>query len=422
MSHIHTSTLACGLTLLCEVIPGVRSSAFTWLVPGGYAEDPDARQGRAAIWQELLLRGAGDHDSRAHADALDRLGASRSVVAGTYFMTLGATMLGENLSAALPLFVDMVRRPRMEADAVEPSRDLALQALASLKDDPQERAVLAARARHFPMPINRSGLGTEEGLSTITHEELVSGWDEVARPGRSIFAVAGAIDPDRVAADLDELLRDWDGSTPEPPLQGAPPRGYAHAVDATNQVQIVLLHDAPPETDERRSWLERVAVSVLSGGMSGRLFTEVREKRGLCYSVSAGYRGDRTFGGVTAYVGTTPERAQDSLNVLVEQLLHLHTDAGAITRDEFDRAVIGMKSRLVFSGESTGARSAALASDYFRLGRGRSLREMAEQIDRITLDDVNAYVASRALGRVTIQTLGPAPLTPPGACDLTAGA
>ena len=182
--------------------------------------------------------------------------------------------------------------------------------------------------------------------------------------------------------------------------------------DGSNQVQIVLVHDAPREADDE-SMLERVVVSALSGGMSGRLFTEVREKRGLCYAVSASYRSNRDFGLVTAYVGTTPERAQTSLDVLVEQLERMHTPEGAVTESEFERAIVGLKAGLVFSGESSGARASALASDYHRIGRPRAMEEILERIDAITLERVNEYLARRSMGRPSIVTLGPEPLTPP---------
>ena len=139
----------------------------------------------------------------------------------------------------------------------------------------------------------------------------------------------------------------------------------------------------------------------------------MREKRGLCYSVSASYATERTFGRILAYVGTTPERAQESLDVLVAELLRIGTPDGVVTRDEFDRAIVGLKSSLVFSGESTGARAVALARDQFRLGLGRTLDELADELDQVTLDQVNAYGQTRTMGRVTIQTLGPDALTPP---------
>lgn len=412
MTRITTRTLRCGTPLVVEKIPGVRSAAVTWLLPAGSAADPAPLEGISTMWAEMICRGAGALDSRGHADALDRLGAGRSTDVGTYYLRVGATTLGDRLSETLPLIADMVLRPRMEEEAVEPARDLALQAIESLKDDPQQRAMLAARARHHPSPLNRSGLGTVDGLRAVTRENLVEGWKAAAKPGRSIIAAAGAVDPDALEARFNELLGAWSGTVAEPAIGGGAPRGYAHESDDSNQVQIVVVHDAPAEPAEE-SLLEKIVASVLSGGMSGRLFTEVREKRGLCYSVSAGYRGDRDYGAVSAYVGTTPERAQESLNVLLEELQRIHSPEGRVTEDEFRRAVVGMKSRLIFSGESTGARAGALAADIHKFKRPRSLEELAQKIDAVTLEQVNAYLAGRKLGTLTIQTVGPAELKAP---------
>ena len=409
---IFTRTLESGMPLVVETMPGVRSAALSWLLPAGSAFDPDHQQGMTAMFAELLLRGAGSLGSRDQADAFDRLGAARAAEPGSFTMRIGCTMLGERLPDVLPLVVDMAMRPRMDYDAIDPARDLALQALAAVNDDPHERAALLLRARHNPKPLDRSGLGTEAGLAAIEREDLVMAWRNSSKPSPSVMAVAGAVDPDAIEKQLNHLLTGWHGEHPEPALGPTPPRGYGHQHDETNQVQILLAHDAPPEP-HADSLLEKFVISVLSGGMAGRLFTEVREKRGLCYSVNAGYRGDKVHGAVSAYVGTTPERAQESLDVLWEQLLHLSTPAGAITPDEFARAKVGMKSGLVFSGESSSARAAALAHDYRRLGRGRSLEELATQVDAVTVDQLNAYLARRKMGTVTIQTLGPKPLRSP---------
>ncbi len=411
MSQIVTLSLRCGMPLIVEPMSGVRSAALCWLLPAGSACDPPALEGLSTLWSEIILRGAGDRGSREHADAADRLGASRATELGSYTLRVGSTMLGERFMDVLPLIVDMVRRPRMDTEALEPCRDLALQAIASLKDDPQERAMIAARRNHYAPPFNRSGLGSEAGLARITRDDVVSGWQALARPGRAIFAAAGAIDPAAIQRGLDDLLEGWEGSCPEPVSSAPAVRGYHHEHDESNQVQIILAHDAPPEPAPQ-CVLERLGIAVLSGGMSGRLFSEVREKRGLCYSVSAGYRAERDFGVVTAYVGTTPERAQESLDVLTAELQRL-SDGGGVTLEEFQRAKIGMKSGLIFSGESTGSRAVGLASDMRKLGRARSLAELAERVDRVTLDELNAYLKTRTMGRVTIQTLGPAELRPP---------
>jgi predicted Zn-dependent peptidase len=419
MSTISLRTLGCGMPLIVEPMPGVGSVGITWLLPAGSATDPDDRQGLSAMWSEILFRGAGEMDSRALADALDRVGATRSTDVATYHLRFSCTVLGSRLDDALPLLVDMVRRPRMDESAVDPTRDLCLQELASLADDPQERAILAARERHNPPPLNRSGLGTEEGLRAITRTDLVEGWARQVRPsaapwGGAVLAIAGAVaDPDAVAAHLDRLLTGWEGAPP--PVTVGEPTGrgtYHHEQDDSAQVQVVVVHDAPPEPHPDAN-LERVVSAVLSGGMAARLFSEVREKRGLCYSVSSSYAADRAYGRVLAYVGTTPERAQTSLEVLMAELDRINTPEGAVRPDEFERAMTGIKSNIVFSGESTAARAAALAGDYHRLGRPRSLAEIRAAFDAITLDDVNAYLSRRQLGPVTIVTLGPAALTPP---------
>lgn len=421
-AHVHTPaittrTLSCGMPLVLEQMSGVRSVGVTWLIPAGSATDPQDRQGLCTLWSELLHRGAGELDSRAQADRLDTLGMSRGCDVSTMHMRLSFTLLGQRVQDALPLMVDMVRRPRMDEESIEPARDLALQALEGLKDDPQERAVLTLRERHNPPPLNRSGMGTQEGLQAITRDDLVSGWTRRALPGGSILALAGDLEsaggPDAIASRLEALLGGWSGQASRHETGEARDRGtYHHIADQSAQVQIVLLHDAPPEPSPD-SRLERVVASVLSGGMSARLFAEVREKRGLCYSVSESYAADKEYGRCLAYVGTTPERAQESLDVLLAELQRVHTPAGAITDSEFQRAMVGIRSNIVLSGESTGARAGALAGDLYRLGRARTLEEVLEQYRSISLQQVNEYLSRRSLGQVTIVTLGPSALKPP---------
>ncbi|GJM18545.1 MAG: zinc protease [Phycisphaeraceae bacterium] len=407
-----THTLSSGSTLVIEPMANVRSAAMTWLVPAGFGWDEPNRDGRAEITAELLMRGAGDLDSRAQADAFDRIGASRGADPSVRFMRLSSTALGSRLPEAIKLTSDILLRPRFEEASLGPAKELAVQAIDSLADDPGRRAALAARARHNPEPYARSGMGTREGIGALTRDEVASGWARDARPGGSILSVAGDVDPPAIIAALEEALSGWSGAGEELPVKADAPRGYAHEPDDSAQVQIVLLHDAPPEPHPDAP-LERVVVGVLSGGMSARLFTEVREKRGLCYAVHAGYRADRDFGTVVAEVGTAPERAQESLDVLAAELLRINE--GGITADELERTRVRIKSGLVFSGESTGGRAGALANDIYKLGRARSLEEIAEVYDTITLDQVNAYLKRRTLGRVTVQSLGPKELTMPSA-------
>lgn len=412
MSTISTITLDCGMPLIVETMEGVRSAGVTWLLPAGTARDPEDKVGLSAMIAEMLMRGAGTRSSREFADACDRLGASCGASNEGQFICIGGTMLGGRVPDVLPLMADMVLRPLMAPDAVEPTRDLCLQAIESLKDDPQERVMHLLRRRHNPTPINRLNLGDPEGIKRVRADELGRAWSERARPVGSVLAVAGDVRAEPLAKLMNALLKGWSGRTPGVEWSGAGERGYVHEADQTNQVQIGVCFDAPSERDDA-CWLERVAMAVLSGGMSGRLFTEVREKRGLCYSVYASYASEARYGRTVAYSGTTPERAQETLDVLAGELKRIHGPAGLVEEGEFQRAIVGLKSKLVMSGESSGARAGSLARDWHKLGRPRALDELAARYDAVTRDALNNYLERRRLVDVTVATIGPSALVPP---------
>ena len=409
-SNARTHTFDNGLVLITEHMSGVQSLAMRCLVPAGAAHEDIHNLGASSVCAEMLMRGAGDMDSKAQADAFDRAGALRDVDNAIQFIQMSTTTLGHRIGDALPLFMDMVRRPRMSADSFAPAQELAMLGVASLADDPQQRTALAARERHLPAPYNRSTFGTQEGIASLTHESLCAWWDRLKCPNGTLISAAGDVDHDALVEQLGAHIADWNGETKEPSEEGTPARGYAHLEDDSNQVQIMIVHDAPKLGSDDNPF-ERLAISVLSGGMSGRLFTEVREKRGLCYTVSSAYRSDKDRGLVTNYVGTTPERAQESLDVLHSELQRINS--GDVTQEELDRAKTGLKSRLVFAGESSRARASAIAADYHNLGRVRTLAEIVGQLDAISLDALNTYLKRRDLGKLTIQTLGPDALNPP---------
>lgn len=399
-----------GLSLVSERVSGVQSVSLRCLIPAGAVFEDIHNLGASSVCAEMLMRGAGDRDSRQQADAFDRAGALRDIDNSIRYMQITLTTLAHRLDEAIPLLMDIILQPRMAIESFEPARELAMQAVASLADDPQQRAALAARERHLPSPYNRDTLGTQQGIASLTHDTLNSWWQSKARPSGTLIAAAGDVDHDQLAKLLETHVSSWAGSIDMPAPQGGSTRGYAHLEDDSSQVQIMIVHDAPNEGHED-AVLEKLAIAVLSGGMSGRLFTEVREKRGLCYAVSSGYRADKDRGVVTNYVGTTPERAQESLDVLHEQLLRINT--GDVTQEELTRALTGLKSRMIFAGESTRARAASIAADQINLGRVRTLEEVVDKLSAVTLDQLNSYLRRRSLGTLTVQTLGPSALNPP---------
>lgn len=413
MQSITSQRLDSGITLLIQPMTGVRSAAITVAVPAGLTSEPEHRLGAAGVASEVLMRGAADMDSRQLADAFDHAGCTRSISAGTRSMLLRGTTIGDRLGEAIELFARTIRQPRITEETVDPAKSLSLQALESLADDPRERASIETRHRHMPEPYNRSSYGDRGGIESLTAAELAQWWGERAVAGGTVIGVAGAVDADAVTEQINAAFEGWAGEAADAEPVGEARRGPGHIDDDSNQVQILAMFDAPNETNEHSAIREKLAGSVLSGGMSGRLFTEVREKRGLCYAVSAGYRGDDRFGALSAYVGTTPERAQESLDVLTAELHRIRSAQGAVTADEFERARTGMRANIVFHGESTGARAGALVTDYKKFGRARTLDEMTATIDAVTLESLNEYLATHPLGGATLQTLGPKALTPP---------
>jgi len=406
MSDIHKHQFDNGLTVLCEPIPGVQSAGLTLLLPAGAAAEPDDRQAVAPILHEQIFRGAGDLDARAHSDALDHLGVHRSASVQTYHLRLGATMLGDRLDAALPLLLDMVRRPRLEEATFPPARDLAVQAIDGLDDEPQEKAMVELKAAHLPSPFGRSGYGRREDLEAATVDDVRQFHRDRFVPEGAILALAGNVDFDALKPRLEQLLGDWSGAAPLPETSTDAPRGYRHIQAPTTQQHIGVAYPAIPEHHDD-AMVQKVAVAVLSGGMSGRLFTEVRERRGLCYAVHASYGSLREEGAVFAYAGTTAERAPQTLEVLTGELQRL---SEGVETDEFDRAIVGLKTRVVMQGESTSARAGALAYDQFMLGRPRSLDEIADEVDRVDLDRLNRFVADHRPPQFTTLNIGPEPL------------
>ena len=413
MPEIHTHTTASGLTVLAEPTPGAASVAVSLRVPAGEAHQPEDRQGVAPLMGEFLCRGAGGLDARAHAEALDRLGVRRGCGSSTRAFELDAVLLGVNLDEALKPLLDTVIAPHLEDASFEPCRDLSLQGLDALEDEPQERVMIELSARHLPAPLNRHPEGTREGLEALTADDCRAFWAAHAGPEGSVLGVAGAVDPQRFFDAADRLTEGWAPATADPAFGtgGEPERRRHHLDETSEQVHIALRFDAPPVT-HADAVLQRAAVALLSGGMSGRLFTEVREKRGLCYSVYAGYGGHSDRGGVYAYAGTTAPRAQETLDVLVHELRRLHAEP--VGGDEFRRAMVGMKSRLVMSGESTSARASSLSWDHQVFGRPRTLAERVEEVAAVTPERLRDWLDRNPPGEMTVVTLGPRELSAPG--------
>jgi predicted Zn-dependent peptidase len=404
--EVHQHTYANGLTLLAERMEHVRSAALSILVPAGCVYDPPEHPGLASVLSDLLTRGAGDRDSRALTLALDNLGADRGERASQMHLRLGAHTLARNLPAVLDLYADILCRPHLPEDELEPVQELALQALQGIEDEPQHKMFIELRRRHYPPPLGRDPLGTEEGIESLTTDAVRGFYRRLFGPRGTIVSVAGNVEWEPLRDQVGRLFGDWKGAA-EPALTlGETPGPVGHVAKETAQTQIGLAYPSVP-ISHPDYYAARGAVNVLSGGMSSRLFTEVREKRGLCYSVGATYQTFKDRASILCYAGTTNDRAQETLDVVLAELRRL---GDGVDQEEVDRVRAGLKSALIMQEESTGSRAATLASDWYFLGRVRSFDEMQATINALTPEAIVDYARRFPPRDLTIVTLGPKPL------------
>jgi predicted Zn-dependent peptidase len=401
---IEQHTYPNGLVLVAETMPGVQSAAFSLLLPAGAAFEPAGEGGAASMLAEWITRGAGDRDSHELLSALDNLGVSHGESAQTLHTSIAAATLGRNLIPALEIFADVVLRPRLDDDEVEPIRALALQNLRSLDDDPGTKVIYELRKRHFPDPWGRPATGTHESVASLSPEALRRFHRRAYRPDEAILGVAGAIDWPRLRDAVGRLFGDWPRRPPTAVQECPTGPARDHILRETQQIQIALAY--PSATVASPDYYRaRAAAAILGGYSSARLFTEVREKRGLCYSVYAGYEGQRDRAAILCYAGTSADRAQETLDVTLAEVRRLGRDG--VDAEELDTMRAGLKSSLIMQQESSMSRSGSLASDWYYLNRVRPLDEIAAALDALTPAEVADHAAGQDLDAMTILTLGP---------------
>lgn len=395
-----------GIRLLVEPIQGVQSAAFTLLTPAGVIYDPPGGHGTANLLSALVTRGAGSRDSHELAKALDNLGIQRSESTEIAHTSFTAASLARNLIPALELTADIVRAPWLEEEHFEFCRSACLQEIEAVEDDPSQKTFIELRRRALPVPLGWPILGETNDLERLSLEVVRSFHATRYSPKGAILGIAGAVDVGQICEAAERIFRDWRSTATTPPAAGRRAPGQAHIDSDKQQTHIGIAFDAVSVGDPD-FFNAHGAVGVLSGGMSARLFTEVREKRGLCYSVGASLLALKDRGLMLAYASSTAERAGETLRVLVSELRRLRE---GISEDEVRRVKAGLKSSLVMQEESTSARASVLARSWYNLGRVRTVEEVAAEVDRLTPASILGYLERHPPGNFNIVTLGPEPL------------
>ena len=403
---IHQHVYPNGLVLLAEEMRGVESAAFNFRLPAGSIHETEDRAGVAGIVCDMTLRGAGPRDSRALINDLDNLGVDRGESVHDAHTSYGGATLAKNLLPALEIYADIVRRPHLRAEHLEPARLVAQQELQGVEDEPSQKVMLELKRAFFPDPWGRPSIGSRDGVEAVVLDDVLRFHAARYIPNGTVLGVAGRIDFAQVRDAIGRLFGDWEPATDPPVVEGPGPAALSHLAHESNQTHIAIAYPSIPYAHENyfQAW---GAISVLSGGMSSRLFSEVREKRGLCYTVYASQHSLRDRGAVLCYAGTSAERAQETLDVVLEELTKL---ASGIQAVELNRAKARSKSALIMQQESSSARAGSIARDWYYLGRVRTLDEIAALVDGLSAESINAYLAQNPPGDFTVVTLGSKPL------------
>ncbi|ANC70453.1 M16 family metallopeptidase [Deinococcus radiodurans] len=411
----HVWTLPGGLTLAFERRAGP-GFAFDLRVPLGSAHDPVGEEGSLAVIEEWLYKGAATaanqrRDARQLQDAFDDLGVRRGGGVSLEATRLHVSGLRADLGAALALVADVVTRPTLPAGELPTLLDLARQDLESLDDSPTDRLAVQARAATFPRLPGDPGAGfghpisgTLAGLERLSAASLRAHWARFGQRG-SVLGVVADADAQEVYELVAGLFADWQPGEDRPMPAHFQPGLRLHLPSATGeQTHLSLVAPGPGPRDP--DWLPwQLALTALSGGSASRLFTRVREERGLAYEVSATPLVLGGEGFVSLYAGSTPANAPATLDVLLAELDVL---SQGLSEAEFRRARTALTTGVVFGAESLRSRAYALTRDLALFGRVRPPGEVRAELSALTLGQVNAFLANyHPAEQITVVSLGP---------------
>jgi predicted Zn-dependent peptidase len=401
-------TLPNGLTVILEPMPHFESVSVELHVPGGLIHDDSNTLGVSLLFSELIERGVDGYSSRELSDAFDKLGARHGTSTGSDRFVYRATALKDVLQETLSLLSLKVLAPTFPEQEIAPIKELLVMDARSVDDNPARRTNMELSKRFMPAPYNRLSVVDLETVDSISRQSALNIQNTFIKPKGSILSIAGNFEPKSILSVITSLFGDWKGEAPSlPSFTGIQPPTKTHLQRETSQVQICLAYPSAKFGDPLY-YASKVANEVLSGGMFGRLFIEVREKRGLCYSVYSRHQGGRFAGSVSAYSGTTPERAKETLTVMMDTIKGLR---GTVTDEELIRAKANLQSNLVIGEESAASRAGSNAGDYWISGRVRTLKEVSEAIQQTTTVEIDKTIELYDPSNYTIVTLGSTDIT-----------
>ncbi len=395
-----------GLRVVTEAIPGVRSVALGIWIGVGSRFERDEEAGISHFLEHMLFKGTPTHSPEEIAQAFDGLGGEVNAATGKDYTVLYCRVLDELLDQAMPLLTDMAQRPSFLD--LDQEREVVLEEIAMYEDDPQDQIHdLASRAVFPDQALGRPVIGTREVIGSVPESGVRAYHAGHYTAPNMVVAAAGNITHERVMELSERLLGDLPRAASEgvfePASAGAP--ALVIKEKATEQYHLCLGGPGLSRNDPRRH-AQSVLDTVLGGSMSSRLFQEVREKRGLAYSVGSYVVGYADAGQVGVYLGTREDNLGVCCDIIATELRRI--GAEPLPAEELRRAKDHLKGRLVLGMESSGTRMNRIGRSVMTGTEMLTVDEIVERVEAVTVDDVQALAQEHwAPEAMSVAAIGP---------------
>ncbi|MEU2699100.1 MULTISPECIES: M16 family metallopeptidase [Micromonospora] len=411
---VRRTVLPSGLRVLTEAIPAMRSVSFGIWVAVGSRDETGSQAGAAHFLEHLLFKGTNKRSALEISSQIEAVGGETNAFTTKEYTCYYARVLDEDLPLAIDVMCDLVADSVLTAADVETERGVILEEIAMHDDEPGDEVHdLFARAVYGDHPLGRLISGTEETVTPMTRRQIQGFYRRRYTAPQIVIAAAGNLDHAAVVKLVRQALRgtplDTDPASPAPHRAATPtvrtkPATTLVEPKETEQAHVILGCPGIDRTDDRRFALG-VLNNVLGGGMSSRLFQEIREQRGLAYSVYS-YASQYADSGVFAvYAGCAPGKVDEVLDLTRAELARVAAEG--ITEAELARGKGMSKGSFVLGLEDTGSRMSRLAKGELLYGNLMPVDDLLARVDAVTLDDVN-MLAADLLGRpMSLAVVGP---------------
>jgi len=382
---VNLTTLSNGFRIVTESMPGLQSAAIgVWVLSGARDELPQ-QNGIAHFLEHMAFKGTGRRNALQIAEAIEDVGGYINAYTSREVTAYYARVLKNDVPLALDVVADILRNSIFDASEIETERGVILQEIGQALDTPDDIIFDWLQEKAYPdHPLGRAILGQQEGVARFSRDDLTGFVDQHYRPGQMVLSAAGAVDHDALVKAAEQLFGDMPaGDAPIAPraqFRG----GESRTIKTLEQAHMALAFESPDYGDPAIH-AAQIYATALGGSMSSRLFQEIREKRGLCYTIYAQAGAYADTGMMTIYAGTSGDSMAGLAEITIDEMKRAASD---MRPDEIERARAQMKAGLLMGLESPSNRAERLARMIQIWGRVPGLEEVVEKIDAVTLADV----------------------------------